>query len=207
MHPETFNLGEVMVFLVAAGVVVPLLRRLGCGSVLGFLVVGLVIGPFGLARFVDDLPWLAYAVITNLDRVHLLAELGVAFLLFMIGLELSVDRLWAMRRSVFGLGGAQVVLTSALIAGIAYWFDNALPAAMVLGARFALSSTAIVMQLLAANGRLGTATGQTCFAVLLFQDLAVLPILFIIEAFARHNEVRSRSPLPPPSARPRSRSL
>jgi K+:H+ antiporter len=108
---------------------------------------------------------------------------------------------------VFGLGGAQVVLTSALIAGIASWFDNALPAAMVLGAGFALSSTAIVMQLLAANGRLGTATGQTCFAVLLFQDLAVLPILFIIEAFARHNEVRSRSPLPPPSARPRSRSL
>jgi monovalent cation:proton antiporter-2 (CPA2) family protein len=188
MQPETFDLGEVMVFLVAAGVVVPLLRRLGCGSVLGFLVVGLVIGPFGVARFVEDLPWLAYAVITNLDRVHWLAELGVAFLLFMIGLELSVDRLWAMRRNVFGLGGAQVVLTSALIAGIASWFDNALPAAMVLGAGFALSSTAIVMQLLAANGRLGTATGQMCLAVLLFQDLAVLPILFIIEAFARHDD-------------------
>jgi monovalent cation:proton antiporter-2 (CPA2) family protein len=188
MQPETFDLGEVMVFLAAAGVVVPLLHRLGCGSVLGFLVVGLVIGPFGLARFVEDQPWLAYAVITNVDRVHALAELGVVFLLFMIGLELSVDRLWAMRRSVFGLGGAQVVLTGAIIAGIAYWFDNALPAAMVLGAGFALSSTAIVMQLLAATGRLGTATGQTCFAVLLFQDLAVLPILFMIEAFARHDD-------------------
>jgi monovalent cation:proton antiporter-2 (CPA2) family protein len=187
MHPEALNLGEVMVFLVAAGVVVPLLHRFGFGSILGFLLVGFVIGPFGLARFVEDVPWLAYAVITNLDRVHVLAELGVVFLLFMIGLELSVDRLWAMRRSVFGLGSAQVVLTGAMIAGIALLFDNALPAAIVLGAGFALSSTAIVTQLLAANGRLGTATGQTCFAVLLFQDLAVLPILFIIEAFARQN--------------------
>jgi monovalent cation:proton antiporter-2 (CPA2) family protein len=188
MHPEALNLGEVMVFLVAAGVVVPVVRRLGLGSVFGFLLVGLVIGPFGLARFVPDAPWLAYAVITNLDRVHALAELGVIFLLFMIGLELSVDRLWAMRRSVFGLGGAQVIVTGAIIAGIASWFDNPLPAAMVVGAGFALSSTAIVMQLLAANGRLGTATGQTCFAVLLFQDLAVLPILFIIDAFARHSD-------------------
>ena len=188
MHPEALDLGEVIVFLAAAGVVVPLIHRLGVGSVLGFLVVGLVIGPFGLARFVEDVPWLTYVVITNLDRVHALAELGVVFLLFMIGLELSVDRLWAMRRSVFGLGSAQVVLTGAMIAGIALLFDNALPAAMVLGAGFALSSTAIVMQLLAENGRLGTATGQTCFAVLLFQDLAVLPILFIIDAFARHND-------------------
>jgi CPA2 family monovalent cation:H+ antiporter-2 len=96
------------------GVLLPLLDRLGCGSVLGFLVVGLVIGPFGLARFVEDLPWLAYAVITNLDRAPALAELGVAFLLFMIGLELSVDRLWAIR---LGLGGAQAALTSALFSG------------------------------------------------------------------------------------------
>jgi CPA2 family monovalent cation:H+ antiporter-2 len=105
MHPEALNLREVMVFLVAAGVVVPLIHRLGIGPVLGFLVVGLVIGPFGLARCVEDLPWLAYAVIADLDGVRALAELGVVFLLFMIGLELSIDRLWAMRRSVFGLGG------------------------------------------------------------------------------------------------------
>jgi CPA2 family monovalent cation:H+ antiporter-2 len=148
----------------------------------------LVIGPFGLARCVEDLPWLAYAVIADLDGVRALAELGVVFLLFMIGLELSIDRLWAMRRSVFGLGGAQVVLTGAVIAAIASLFENSLPVALVLGAGFALSSTAIVTQLLAANRRLGTATGQTCFAVLLFQDLAVLPILFLVEAFGARTE-------------------
>jgi monovalent cation:proton antiporter-2 (CPA2) family protein len=184
MHSEALDLREVMVFLVAAGVVVPLIQRLGIGSVLGFLAVGLVIGPFGLARFVDDLPWLGYAVIPDLEGVRALAELGVVFLLFMIGLELSVERLWAMRRAVFGLGGAQVVVTGAVIAAVASLFDNTLAAAVVLGAGFALSSTAIVMQLLADNRRLGTATGQTSFAVLLFQDLAVLPILFMVGAFA-----------------------
>jgi len=184
MHTEALDLREVMVFLVGAGVAVPLLHRLGVGPVLGFLAVGLVIGPFGLARFVEHVPWLAYAVIADLEGVRALAELGVVFLLFMIGLELSVDRLWAMRRSVFGLGGAQVMVSGIVIAGIASLFDNTLPAAVVLGAGFALSSTAIVMQLLAENRRLGTATGQTCFAVLLLQDLAVLPILFLVGAFA-----------------------
>ncbi len=184
MHIETLSLREVIVFLVAAGVVVPLANRLRVSPVLGFLVIGLVIGPYGLARFVDTLPWLAYVVIADLDEVRTLAELGVVFLLFMIGLELSVDRLWAMRRLVFGLGGAQVVLTGAVIALIASLFDNTLPVAMVLGAGFALSSTAIVMQVLAENRRLATATGRTSFAILLFQDLAVLPIMFLVAAFA-----------------------
>ncbi|MDX1542200.1 MAG: monovalent cation:proton antiporter-2 (CPA2) family protein, partial [Geminicoccaceae bacterium] len=184
MDAGTLELGEVMVFLIAAGVVVPLIGRLGVGSVLGFLIVGLVLGPFGLARFTEQLPWLEHAVIGDLEGVRALAELGVVFLLFMIGLELSLERLWAMRRAVFGLGGAQVVLTAIVITGVASLFDNTLAAAMVLGAGFALSSTAIVMQLLADNRRLGTATGQTSFAVLLFQDLAVLPILFMVAAFA-----------------------
>ena len=183
MHIEALNLREVMVFLVAAGVVAPLVHRLRVSPVLGFLVVGLVIGPYGVARFADTVPWLGYAVIADLEGVRALAELGVVFLLFMIGLELSVDRLWAMRRLVFGLGGAQVVVTGAVLAVIASFFDNTLPAAMVLGAAFALSSTAIVMQLLAENRRLGTATGRISFAILLCQDLAVLPILFLVAAF------------------------
>ncbi|MCG8543188.1 MAG: monovalent cation:proton antiporter-2 (CPA2) family protein, partial [Alphaproteobacteria bacterium] len=183
MHLETLDLHNVIVFLVAAGVVVPLIKRLRISPVLGFLVVGIVIGPNGLGRFVDTLPWLGYMVVTDLDGVRALAELGVVFLLFMIGLELSVDRLWAMRRLVFGLGGAQVVVSGVVIALIAAAYGNDLPMATVIGAAFALSSTAIVMQLLSEHRRLGTATGRTSFSILLFQDLAVLPILFLVAAF------------------------
>jgi CPA2 family monovalent cation:H+ antiporter-2 len=127
-------------------------------------------------------------VITDLAGVRPLAELGVVFLLFMIGLELSLDRLWAMRRRVFGLGGAQVVVTGSVIAVIASYFDNTLAAAVVLGCAFALSSTAIVMQLLSEKRRLGTATGRTSFAILLCQDLAVLPILFLVGALAAQGD-------------------
>lgn len=184
MHTETLNLREVIVFLVAAGVVVPLFNRLRISPVLGFLLVGLLIGPFGIARLTDVLPWLHYVVIDEPEGVRALAELGVVFLLFMIGLELSIDRLWGMRRLVFGLGGAQVIVTGAVIASIASFFDNSVPAAMILGVAFALSSTAIVMQLLAEGRRLGTAAGRVSFSILLFQDLAVLPILFLVGAFA-----------------------
>jgi CPA2 family monovalent cation:H+ antiporter-2 len=183
VHIETLSLHEIIVFLVAAGVVVPLLRRLGISPILGFLVVGLVIGPHGLARYVDTLPWLGYTTITDVEGVRALAELGVVFLLFMIGLVLSLDRLWSMRRVVFGLGGAQVIVTGIVIAVIASFFGNTLPVATVLGAAFALSSTAIVMQILSENRRLGTRTGRTSFAILLFQDLAVVPILFLVAAF------------------------
>ncbi len=188
MHIEALSLREVIVFLVAAGVVVPLVQRLKVSPVLAFLAVGVVIGPHGLVRFADTLPWLGYGTIADLEGVRALAELGVVFLLFMIGLELSLERLWAMRRLVFGLGGAQVVVTGAVIAGIASLFDNSLPVATILGAGFALSSTAIVMQILAENRRLGTRTGRTSFAILLCQDLAVVPILFLVAAFAAQSD-------------------
>ena len=160
MHSEMFDLREVMVFLFAAGIVVPLVRRLSVSPVLGFLVIGLAIGPHGAARFADTFPWLSYIVITDLEGVRPLAELGVVFLLFMIGLELSLDRLWAMRRRVFGLGGAQIVVTGVVIAAIASLFDNPLSIAVVLGASFALSSTAIVMQLLACLPRRASWAGS-----------------------------------------------
>lgn len=184
MPAHSLHLHEVIVFLVVAGIAVPLIHRLKVSPVLGYLLVGLLVGPYGVARFTDTLPWLEYMVIADLDGVRALAELGIVFLLFMIGLELSVERLWSMRRMVFGLGAAQVVVTGTVIAGIAWLFDNPVPAALVLGAGFALSSTAIVMQLLTEKRRLGTAAGRTSFAILLFQDLAVLPILFILGAFA-----------------------
>ena len=188
MYSESLDLSDVVVFLVAAGVVVPLIQRLRVSPVLGFLFVGILIGPFGLVRFDDSLPWLGHVAITNTDGVRALAELGVVFLLFMIGLELSFERLWSLRRAVFGLGGAQVAVTAAVIAAVAYAFDNPLPAAVVLGACFALSSTAIVVELLAERRRLATPVGRTAFAVLLFQDLAVVPILFMVGAFAARGQ-------------------
>jgi len=188
VHFEGLNLQAVIVFLVAAGVVVPLLKRSRISPVLGFLVVGLVIGPHGLARFTDTFPFISHLVIADLEGVRALAELGVIFLLFMIGLELSLDRLWALRRMVFGLGGAQVLITGAVIAFIAAAFGNSVEVAVILGGGFALSSTAIVMQMLSENRRMGTPVGRTGFSILLFQDLAVLPILFMVSAFAAQGD-------------------
>ncbi len=183
MEMHALDLRELIVFLVAAGIIVPVAHRLKVSPVLGFLIVGLFIGPYGLAQFTDVLPWLSYAVIADVKNVQALAELGIVFLLFMIGLELSVSRLWSMKRLVFGLGGAQVILTSIVIAAIAMLFDNTLPVSVILGAGFALSSTAIVMEVLSDNRRLGTRVGRTGFSILLCQDIAVLPILFLVTAF------------------------
>lgn len=180
MHTSALNLHEVIVFLAAAGLVVPIMLRFSISPVLGFLAVGLAIGPYGLGRLVPFAPWLSAIVIDDIEGVRALAELGIVFLLFMIGLELTLDRLVAMRRLVFGLGGAQVLISGAVIGVIAYYFENSLPASIVIGACLALSSTAIVMQLLIERRRLGTPVGQTSFSILLFQDLAVVPILFLV---------------------------
>lgn len=171
---------ELVVFLVAAGIVVPVFHRLRVSPVLGFLLVGLAIGPYGLARFADLLPVLQYITIREIEGVRLIAEFGVMFLLFTIGLDLSLDRLWQLRRLVFGLGLAQLLLTGTAIAVIATVFGNALPAAIVLGSCLALSSTAIVMQLLLETRRSATPVGRTSFAILLLQDLAVVPILLLV---------------------------
>ncbi|MGJ3262743.1 MAG: monovalent cation:proton antiporter-2 (CPA2) family protein [Salinarimonas sp.] len=174
------HLREVIVFLIAAGVMVPLFHRMRVSPVLGYLVVGGVIGPFGLGLLVQDYPVLQWAVIDDLAGVQALAELGVIFLLFVIGLELSLERLWAMRRLVFGLGSAQILITGTIIGFIAWEFGNSIPASIVLGACLALSSTAIVMQLLIQRRRLGTPLGRSSFSILLMQDLAVVPILFVV---------------------------
>ncbi len=172
-------LREVILFLVVAGFAVPLLQR-RVSPVLGYLLIGGLIGPYGLGLMAEALPLAAFLVIDDLDGVRALAEIGVVFLLFAIGLELSLDRLWAMRRLVFGLGSAQILLTGVVIGGVAYVWGNSGPAALVLGACLALSSTAIVMQLLIEKSRLTTPVGRSAFSVLLMQDLAVVPILFIV---------------------------
>lgn len=179
-HVGIPHLREVVVFLIAAGVVVPLLHRLRVSPVLGYLIVGGIVGPFGLGLWADSFPLLGLAVISDLAGVQALAELGVIFLLFMIGLELSLDRLWAMRGLVFGLGSLQIVITATII-GVAAWeFGNSVPASIILGACLALSSTAIVMQLLMQSHRLASPLGRSSFSILLMQDLAVVPILFLV---------------------------
>jgi monovalent cation:proton antiporter-2 (CPA2) family protein len=179
-HEAIPHLREIVVFLIAAGILVPALSRIRISPVLGYLLVGAVVGPFGLGLLAAELPWVGVAAITDLEGVRALAELGVIFLLFMIGLELSIERLWAMRRLVFGLGSLQVIVTAAAIGLIAWGFGNSAGASIVLGACLALSSTAIVMQLLLEQRRLATPLGRTSFSILLMQDLAVVPILFVV---------------------------
>ncbi|ACI97822.1 monovalent cation:proton antiporter-2 (CPA2) family protein [Rhodospirillum centenum] len=163
---------EAILFLAASIVVVLVLSRLRISPVLGYLLAGLLIGPSGLA------------LIGDVDKIRSFAELGVVFLLFIIGLELSVERLQALRRWVFGLGAAQVGLTAGLIGGIAWFWGNSPEASMVLGACLALSSTAVVVQLLVERGEVASATGRVTFAVLLFQDLAVVPVLVLVSVLS-----------------------
>jgi len=177
---EELRLQELVVFLAAAALVIPTARRFNVSPVLGFLLVGLAVGPNGLARLADEHVWLRHVLITDVEGVRALAELGVVFLLFMIGLELSIARLLTMRRIVFLMGSAQILLTGLIIGVIAYAFGNSIEASLVLGICLALSSTAIVMQLLTEQGRFGTAVGRGSFAVLLAQDIAVVPLLFVV---------------------------
>src|SRR6476646_6475643 len=165
---------DVAIFLVAAVVAVPLSRRLGLGSVLGYLGAGLVIGPWGLA------------LITDVHSILEFSELGVVLLLFVIGLELQPERLWRLRGAVFGLGGAQVAASTLLLSGAAYAFGVPPGAALVAGFGLAMSSTAFVMQLLAERKELATREGLLAFAVLLFQDIAVIPFLALVPLLATH---------------------
>ena len=173
-------LKETILFLALSGVLMPLLSRLRINPVLGFLSVGVLLGPYGLASLAGTWPVLSWFTFARPEDVEFLAELGVIFLMFMIGLEMSVERLWSMRRLVFGLGGLQVALSAAAVGGLALWFGNDIEAAVILGVVLAFSSTAIVMQLLIQRHELGTPLGQASFAILLFQDLAVVPLLVLI---------------------------
>lgn len=171
---------DALVVLGTAGVVVPLVQRFGLSPVLGWLGAGALLGPLGLGSFKDVLPPLYWLTVVEANNVALIADLGVVFLLFLIGLELSLERLMTMRRLVFGLGSLQVLLSTLLIGGVVY-LSGAKPAvAVVIGACLALSSTAIVLELLSSQGRLSTTAGRTSFAVLLAQDIAVVPILLMI---------------------------
>ena len=171
---------QALIVLGAASVVIPLFHRLRISSVLGFMLVGIVVGPFGIGSVAPRLPWLLTITITDPASIEPIAELGVALLLFMIGLELSFERLWLMRRLVFGLGSLQVALCAAALTGAAVLSGQPGVSAAVIGLALAMSSTAVVIQVLAEDKRLNTPTGRSSFAILLFQDLAVVPILFAL---------------------------
>ncbi|WP_205470659.1 cation:proton antiporter [Breoghania sp. L-A4] len=171
---------ESIALLGAAVIAVPLAKRLGLGAVLGYLAAGIAIGPFG-ARLV-----------ANAESILATAELGVVLLLFVIGLELKPARLWRMRRDIFGLGAAQVALTGIILALMALPLINDWRVALVAGFGMALSSTAFALQMLQERGQLSTSYGQRAFAILLFQDIAIVPLLAGVALLA-----------PPARARPR----
>ena len=175
---------DALVVLGTAGIVVPIVSRLGFSPILGYLGAGALLGPLGLGSLSRSYPALAWFTIGDAKDVAGIAELGVVFLLFLIGLELSLPRLLTMRRLVFGLGGLQVLLTTALFAGAAAYAGGTPSEAVIIGASLSLSSTAIVLELLSKQERLTTSVGRASVAVLLLQDLAVIPILMFISLLA-----------------------
>lgn len=183
-HAAVPYLREALLFLVAAGLAVPLLSRVKVNPVLGYLLIGSIVGPYGLGLLVDEFPAVAPFVIADIAGVRSIAEIGVVFLMFMIGLELSLNRVWSYRQLVFGLGGLQILITGAVVFWIARMLGVDVPAAIVIGAALSLSSTAIGMQLLIQERRLATPVGRTGFSILLMQDLAVVPILFMVGVLA-----------------------
>ena len=178
-HWETWR--QPLIFLITAGVVVPLFRRLRISPVLGFLIAGAILGPFGVGRLATTHPFFGAISIGGGAGASQLAELGVVFLLFMIGLELSWDRLMRMRRLVFGLGAAQVAVTTALLTlQVGAWLELGWGRALLCAAALSMSSTAIVLSVLSERKRLNRAAGRAAFSVLLFQDLMVAPLLFMV---------------------------
>lgn len=178
-------LRETLLFLTLAGILIPLLQRWRVNQILGFLAVGVLVGPFGLGLWAAEIPWLTYFTFPRREGVAALAELGVLFLMFMIGLELSAARLWALRRWVFGAGSAQVCLSALALGGVTYLFGNSLEASAVLGLVLALSSTAVAMQLMTEQRTLGTPLGQSVFSILMMQDLFVVPLLILVGILAK----------------------
>lgn len=187
-HGNEVMIKDAIVFLFAAGIVVPVFRSLRLPAVVGFIFAGIALGPHGLGQLTEDIPALAFITITDPAAAGPFAELGVLFLLFLLGLELSFARLWELRRAVFGAGGLQAGLSALAITGGALALGQDLIPAITIGLALALSSTAIVMQLLQETHRAASPVGRTALAVLLFQDILVAPILIFVGFVAAGSE-------------------
>src|SRR5450432_4852626 len=169
------SLAQVAILLTAAVVAVSLFRLLKMSSILGFLAAGLIIGPWGL-RLITDVSSILHA-----------SEFGIVLLLFIIGLELQPTRLWVMRRNVFGLGSAQVILCAAALGAAAWGLGQPPVTAAIIGFGLSLSSTPLVLQVLAERKQLKSPHGRAAFGILLFQDLAVLPVLAVLPLLVPHD--------------------
>jgi CPA2 family monovalent cation:H+ antiporter-2 len=167
-------------FLVLAAIIIPILRYLKIPVALGYLLAGIALGPYGLGVMIEHFPTLEALSIKDDKTLKILAEIGIVLLLFVIGLELTPRKLWQMRNLVFGLGGTQVAVTALLVGGIAFLWGNNAQVSILLGLGLALSSTAIVIQWLHEQKLFASHAGRSSFSILLFQDLAVIPILLLL---------------------------
>lgn len=174
------GLSDALVILGAAGVVIPAFARFRISPVIGFILIGVLVGPAGLGAIAGDYPWLRFVTITDREAIEPFAEFGIILLLFSIGLELSFKRLWGMRRLVFGVGAAELGLGALFIGVGLYLFGSSPTASIALGLALALSSTALVLPIVGTS----TPVGRSALAMLLFEDLAIVPIIFALGALA-----------------------
>ncbi|MFM6932513.1 MAG: cation:proton antiporter [Novosphingobium sp.] len=177
-------LGDALVILGAAGLVIPLFARFRITPVIGFILVGMLVGPFGLGAKIEDVPWLSYVTISDPSGLAPYAEFGIVMLLFSVGLELSFGRLWTMRRLVFGLGALELIIGALLIGAVLFVMGNSLATGLALGLALALSSTALVLKITDTR----TPVGRAALAMLLFEDIALVPIIFLLGAMGSGGE-------------------
>lgn len=175
-------MSDALVILGAAGIVIPVFNRFRITPVIGFILVGLLVGPFGLGRHVFEYPILSHISITDPSGLDVFAEFGIILLLFSIGLELSFSRLWEMRKDVFGLGSLELLLIGSSLTFILASIGQSFSGALALGLALALSSTALVLKITNA----ATPVGRAALAMLLFEDIALVPIIFLLGALAPH---------------------
>ncbi|HKX80604.1 MAG TPA: cation:proton antiporter [Novosphingobium sp.] len=177
-------MSDALVILGSAGLVIPVFARFRITPIIGFILIGVLVGPYGLGRLVFDYPWLSHVTITDPGGLEVFAELGIILLLFSIGLELSFDRLWSMRRLVFGLGSLELLFLGAALTFILASLGQSIDGAIALGLALALSSTALVLKITSTQ----TPVGRAALAMLLFEDIAIVPIIFLLGALAPQAE-------------------